>query len=291
MSRPRRIDPKLVAQARTVVAQATDLNDLRAAQPILLPALARTTLEEAAALPGVGRATVPRLQQRFREGCKDPQSAPKRWAGRRRALMTLEEEQAFLAPWVEQARNAGVLVVSPLRAALAEHLGQKVAASVVYRLLARHGWRRVAPDTQHPQHDLVAQAAWKKLADTLATLLTPEVVAHRPVHGMFQDEARFGRMVPQAVLGAEPPAPGAPQWLRTGICVRLWRGQPAGRRVGLAAVPRDEHGPDGGVSHPSRPGPSERVHRDGTARVRTRPRPWSSRTISACCRCRPMRRN
>jgi len=31
MSRPRRIDPKLVAQARAVVAQATDLNDLRAA--------------------------------------------------------------------------------------------------------------------------------------------------------------------------------------------------------------------------------------------------------------------
>jgi len=29
----------------------------------------------------------------------------------------------------------------------------------------------------------------------LATLLTPEVVAHRPVHWMFQDEARFGRMV------------------------------------------------------------------------------------------------
>jgi transposase len=166
MSRPRRIDPKLVAQARAVVAQATDLNDLRAAQAILLPALARTTLEETAALLGVGRATVPRLQQRFREGRKNPRSAPKRWGGRRRALMTLEEERAFLAPWVEEARSAGVLVVSPLRAALAEHLGRKVAASVVYRLLARHGWRRVAPDTQHPKHDPIAQAAWKKNSRT-----------------------------------------------------------------------------------------------------------------------------
>jgi transposase len=166
MSRPRRIDPKLVAQARVGVARATDLNDLRAAQAILLPALARTTLEETAALLGVGRATVPRLQQRFREGRNPPWSAPKRWGGRRRALMTLEEERAFLAPWVEQARSAGVLVVSPLRAALAEHLGRKVAASVVYRLLARHGWRRVAPDTQHPQHDPVAQAAWKKNSRT-----------------------------------------------------------------------------------------------------------------------------
>jgi hypothetical protein len=46
-------------------------------------------------------------------------------------------------------------------AALAEHLGRKVAPSVVYRLLARHGWRRVAPDTRPPKHDPVAQAAWK----------------------------------------------------------------------------------------------------------------------------------
>ena len=35
----------------------------------------------------------------------------------------------------------------------------------------------------------------KKLPETLATLLTPEAVAGRRVRWMFQDEARFGRMV------------------------------------------------------------------------------------------------
>lgn len=35
----------------------------------------------------------------------------------------------------------------------------------------------------------------KKLPQTLAALLTPEVVVGRPVRLMFQDEARFGRMV------------------------------------------------------------------------------------------------
>lgn len=35
----------------------------------------------------------------------------------------------------------------------------------------------------------------KKLPETLATLLTPAVVQGRPVRLMFQDEARFGRMV------------------------------------------------------------------------------------------------
>ena len=35
----------------------------------------------------------------------------------------------------------------------------------------------------------------KQLPGTLATLLPPELVAHRPVRVLCQDEARFGRMV------------------------------------------------------------------------------------------------
>lgn len=162
MSRPRRIDAKLVAKARAALAQARDLNQLRAAQAIVLPALAHTTLEQTAALLGVGRASVPRLQHRFRQGLEPTRASRPVWGGRRRALLTVEEEKAFLAPWAEQARSAGVLVLSPLRAALSEKLGRSVAPSVVYRLLARHGWRKVAPDTRHPKSDLLAQAEWKK---------------------------------------------------------------------------------------------------------------------------------
>lgn len=162
MSRPRRIDSKLVAKAQALVTQATDVRQLRAAQAILLPGLASLTLEQTATLLGVGRASVHRLQQHFREDFKTARHPQKSWGGRRRALMSLEEEKAFLEPWVEQARGAGVLVVSPLRAALAEKVGRKVTSSVVYRLLARHGWRKVAPDTRHPKSDPGAQADWKK---------------------------------------------------------------------------------------------------------------------------------
>ena len=83
-------------------------------------------------------------------------------AARRQALLSVEQEAQFLAPWAEQAKQAGVLVLSLIRAALAQRLGRPVAASVVWRLLARHGWRKVAPDTLHPKSDLVAQQAWKK---------------------------------------------------------------------------------------------------------------------------------
>ncbi|MBM3804532.1 MAG: hypothetical protein FJW26_19715 [Acidimicrobiia bacterium] len=162
MSRPRRVDSELLAKAQALVGEATDVSQLRAAQSILLPALANLTLEQTATVLGVGRASVHRLQQRFREELKPARAVQKPWGGRRRALMSLDEEKAFLEPWIEQARDAGILVVSPLRAALAEKLGRKVTFSVVYRLLARHGWRKVAPDTRHPKSDLAAQAEWKK---------------------------------------------------------------------------------------------------------------------------------
>ena len=162
MARPRRIDKGLVARARQVVARTTDVEQLRAAQAVLLPAMASATLEQTAAILGVGRATVARLQQRFRQSAHPRATRPPRWGGRRKALLSPEQEAEFLAPWAEQAKAAGVLVLSPIRAALAQRLGRPVAASVVWRLLARHGWRKVAPDTRHPKSDPAAQEAWKK---------------------------------------------------------------------------------------------------------------------------------
>jgi transposase len=161
MARPKRIDEELVQKAQTLVAQTTDLQELREAQSILLPALHDTTLEETASLLGVSRATVHRLQSRFRKKSRGI-FVSESHGGRRHVLMSREEEEAFLAPWAEQAKEGGILVVSVMRADLSQRLRRPVAASVLYRLLARHGWRKIAPDTRHPKTDPQLQEDWKK---------------------------------------------------------------------------------------------------------------------------------
>ena len=205
MSRPRQIDSILVSKAQQMVAETTDLKQLKAAQAVLLPALLGATLEQTATLLGVGRASVHRFQQRFRQVLTTPAAPGKKWGGRRRGLLSWEEEQAFLAPCVEQARQAGVLVVSPLRAALAEKLGRKVAPSVLYRLLARQGWRKVAPDTQHPKSDPVAQAEWKKTSRSSGS--PAETGGSRGAGGAL-DVSRRGSIradgSSQALLGPDP---------------------------------------------------------------------------------------
>jgi transposase len=162
MARPRRIDPLVVERAQRTAATSTSVKALRQCQAILLPALFGATLEQTAAALGVGRATVARLQSAFRGQVPEGSGSGRNWGGRRQSLLSEEEERAFLQPWLENAAAGSLVVVSPIRAALAQRLGQPVKPSVVYRLLARHGWRKVAPDTRHPKGKPEAQADWKK---------------------------------------------------------------------------------------------------------------------------------
>ena len=82
--------------------------------------------------------------------------------GRHRQNMTLEAESRFLAPFFERAKAGGILTVSEIKAAYEAQLGREVAESTVYRLLARHGWRKIAPRPSHPKADPAAKAAFKK---------------------------------------------------------------------------------------------------------------------------------
>jgi len=143
-------------------ASTTSVQTLRQCQAVLLPALFGATLEQTATVLGVGRATVARLQAAFRKKRPGLPNPARNWGGRRQSLLTPEEEDAFLKPWLEIATTGNLVVVSPMRAALAQRLGQPVKPSVVYRLLARHGWRKVAPDTRHPKSKPEVQEEWKK---------------------------------------------------------------------------------------------------------------------------------
>ena len=54
-------------------------------------------------------------------------------------------------------------MVPPIHEALEKRLGRSVPASTVYRMLARHGWRKVTPATCYPKRDEQAQQKFKKI--------------------------------------------------------------------------------------------------------------------------------
>ena len=169
---------------------------MRQGPAVLLPALFGATLEQTAAVLGAGRATVARLQTSFRNQGPAELNPARNWGGRRQSLLTPEEEVAFLKPWLESAATGHLVVVSPDSGGLGATPGpadQAVGGLSAFGPpgLAQGGTRH--PPSQEPTRG--SSGLEKKLPEVLETLLTPEVVKGRHVRLMFQDEARFGRMV------------------------------------------------------------------------------------------------
>jgi transposase len=82
--------------------------------------------------------------------------------GRRRAYMSPEEEAAFIEPFFERASTGKVATAMEIKRELEKHLGHPVHKTTAYRLLKRHGWRKIVPRPSHVQADKAEQEEFKK---------------------------------------------------------------------------------------------------------------------------------
>lgn len=82
--------------------------------------------------------------------------------GRHNQHLTIEQEDSFLAPFIEAAHAGGVIVATDIKKRYEELVGRKVPKSTIYRLLARHDWRQIVPRPRHPKADPVIQETFKK---------------------------------------------------------------------------------------------------------------------------------
>lgn len=159
MARKIGIDTVEVQKAKQLRDQATTVTEYRKALSVILVAEYGFDADRTAEALGTSRRTVYRDRSNIRN---QDDTSKKTWGGRRNSSMTIEEEREFLSQWQEQATRGGVLTVPPIHAALIERLGHTIPLSTTYRLLARHGWRKVQPDTKHPKSDPAAQDEFKK---------------------------------------------------------------------------------------------------------------------------------
>ena len=148
-----------IQRAKQLRDQATTIADYRKALSVILPAEFSIDSEQTAELLGTSRRTVFRDRGYIRN---QDDTKKNLWGGRRHCAMTIEEERAFLAQWIEKATIGGVLTVPPIHVALVKRLGRNIPMSTTYRLLARHSWRKVQPDTKHPKSNPALQDEFKK---------------------------------------------------------------------------------------------------------------------------------
>ena len=70
--------------------------------------------------------------------------------GGNRKNLTLLQEKELLNSFSTQAENGKMLEVSDIIKGYEKLVGRKIAKSIVYKMLKRHGWRKVMPRSQHP---------------------------------------------------------------------------------------------------------------------------------------------
>ena len=152
----------VLERGKAAVASAKTVEELRSAQAVVLPLEFGLSLPQTAAAIGVSVGWASTLRNRFARVARGDETPKQKRGGRKRQNMTVEEEERFLAPFLDRAKSGGVLVAGSIHKALEDQLGRKVALSSVYNLLHRRGWRKLAPDKRHPQADVNAQEDWKK---------------------------------------------------------------------------------------------------------------------------------
>ena len=161
MARPSR-GQEVLTEAKECLKKAKTAEELRKAQAVVLPLELGLTLQQTAAVIGKSVRMTSQMRSEFiHNGCSR-HVGKLSWGGRRRQNMLHEEETAFLAPFLEEAKRGGILIVGQIKQELEKHLGRSVALASVYNLLHRNGWRKLAPDKRNPKSDVEAQEEWKK---------------------------------------------------------------------------------------------------------------------------------
>ena len=154
-------DKPTVARLADRLKRAQTHAEYQRIQCVLIRATLGSSAAQIAQLLGWSTATVHVIHSRWhKEG--DSIFELRDRGGRRHQYLSVEQEQALLTPFVQRAEAGGMLTVSEIQRAYEVQSGRQVAPSTVYRLLDRHGWRKVVPRPRHPKADIAAQAVFKK---------------------------------------------------------------------------------------------------------------------------------
>lgn len=75
---------------------------------------------------------------------------PKKREAHRRNMSYAEEEE-LLSSFEERAKMGRVVEVSDIKAAYEKKVGHTIGGGQIYRVLKRHGWRKIKPRSRHPK--------------------------------------------------------------------------------------------------------------------------------------------
>jgi transposase len=150
-----------IEQVKEKMKESKDTNQLKRWQIVYTALLQPRKAEEIAICVGVSKSLVQKIISRYnREGIEAIEI--KSCGGRYHEYLSIEEEKEFLAPFWQLAEQGKLTTTREIQRAYEERIGYHVHETTIYRLLERHGWRKLLPRSRHPKADVEAQETFKK---------------------------------------------------------------------------------------------------------------------------------
>lgn len=149
-----------IERMRILLRQARSTSELKRIQCVFMGAQSISSLI-IAPLVAYTPEYIRLVWQQYRKNGERFLFGERRGRVRGRAHLSIEEEDRFIAPFLKKAEEGGILIVSEIHKAYEEKYKRKVYSSVIYNLLHRHNWRKIAPRPFHPKTDTEVQEEFK----------------------------------------------------------------------------------------------------------------------------------
>jgi len=82
--------------------------------------------------------------------------------GRKKAYLTLQQEKELLKEFEEKALTGQIATAKDIKEEIEKRVGHEIHKTTVYRMLKRHGWRKVVPRPAHIKKNEEQQKEFKK---------------------------------------------------------------------------------------------------------------------------------
>lgn len=153
--------PETTDRMERLLKSTESLDEYRRLQSIYLRSRYGFCAEQIAKVVGLQLQTIRNLHSAYlREG--EVTLHGKGRGGRRQALLSPEAEDELIADFAVDGKLGAIVEVHRVQRAWEGKVGRAVAKSTVYRLLHRHGWRKLAPRPHHPNGHEARIEAFKK---------------------------------------------------------------------------------------------------------------------------------
>jgi transposase len=167
MARPFKVDDELLSFAHKTLAEAETAVEYKRALCTTLPFDLGIDVDQISVALKISRRTVLRLRDELEKLYHGEPDSRDDWGGRRKSLLTEKEEEDFCSKWENKALQGQVTSIIPMHHELIGIVGHDIPLSTTFRMLSRHGWRKIKPDTKHPKSDLKTQDEFKKKLKSL----------------------------------------------------------------------------------------------------------------------------